>query len=163
MSQYKLVVCEKPSVAQAVAAVLGAKQRGDGCLSGNGYIVSWCFGHLAEFSSADAYDGKYAKWRRGDLPILSRLTDLPYTEFNEIADTVFQMSRQLEEAEAAQVKFFQNASHELRTPLTAIRGYAEGIASGVMQQKRHVQAVRFLFLLTLFRLWRQHVYAAYDL
>ena len=39
----------------------------------------------------------------------------------------------LEEAEAAQVKFFQNASHELRTPLTAIRGYAEGIASGVMQ------------------------------
>lgn len=70
MSQYKLVVCEKPSVAQAIAAVLGAKQRGDGFLSGNGYIVSWCFGHLAEFSSADAYDGKYAKWRRGDLPIL---------------------------------------------------------------------------------------------
>ena len=70
MSQYKLVVCEKPSVAQAIAAVLGAKQRGDGCLSGSGYIVSWCFGHLAEFSSADAYDGKYAKWRRGDLPIL---------------------------------------------------------------------------------------------
>lgn len=61
------------------------------------------------------------------------MTDLPYTEFNEIADTVFQMSRQLEEAEAAQVKFFQNASHELRTPLTAIRGYAEGLSSGVIR------------------------------
>lgn len=71
--------------------------------------------------------------KTGKRQELSRLTDLPYTDFNEIADTVFQMSRQLEEAEAAQVKFFQNASHELRTPLTAIRGYAEGIASGVMQ------------------------------
>lgn len=70
MSQYKLVVCEKPSVAQAIAAMIGARQRGDGYLSGNGYLVSWCFGHLAEFSSADAYDGKYAKWRRNDLPIL---------------------------------------------------------------------------------------------
>lgn len=71
--------------------------------------------------------------KSGDRQALSRMTDLPYTEFTEIADTVFQMSRQLEKAEAAQVKFFQNASHELRTPLTAIRGYAEGIASGVMQ------------------------------
>ena len=71
--------------------------------------------------------------KTGDRQALSRMTDLPYTEFTEIADTVFQMSRQLEKAEAAQVKFFQNASHELRTPLTAIRGYAEGIASGVMQ------------------------------
>jgi len=71
--------------------------------------------------------------KSGERHTLTRMAALPYMEFNEIADTVFQMSRQLEEAEAAQVKFFQNASHELRTPLTAIRGYAEGIASGVMQ------------------------------
>lgn len=71
--------------------------------------------------------------KTGKRQELSRLTDLPYTDFNEIADTVFQMSRQLEEAEAAQVKFFQNASHELRTPLTAIRGYAEGLSSGVIR------------------------------
>lgn len=71
--------------------------------------------------------------KTGKRQASTSMTDLPYTEFNEIADTVFQLSRQLEEAEAAQVKFFQNASHELRTPLTAIRGYAEGIASGVMQ------------------------------
>ncbi len=71
--------------------------------------------------------------KSGERQALSRMTTLPYMEFNEIADTIFQMSRQLEEVEAAQVKFFQNASHELRTPLTAIRGYAEGIASGVMQ------------------------------
>jgi len=66
----KLVISEKPSVAQSIAAVIGAKQRGDGSLEGNGYIVSWCLGHLAELASADTYDKKYAKWRREDLPIL---------------------------------------------------------------------------------------------
>ena len=66
----KLVISEKPSVAQSIAAVIGAKQRGNGFLEGNGYLVSWCLGHLAELASADAYDKKYAKWRREDLPIL---------------------------------------------------------------------------------------------
>ena len=69
---YRLVVCEKPSVARSIAAVLGARARGDGFLSGGGYLVSWCFGHLAELSDADAYDEKYGKWRREDLPILPK-------------------------------------------------------------------------------------------
>ena len=67
---YRLVVWEKPSVARSIAAVLGAGKRGDGFLSGGGYLVSWCFGHLAELSDADAYDEKFGKWRREDLPIL---------------------------------------------------------------------------------------------
>jgi DNA topoisomerase-3 len=67
---YRLVVCEKPSVARSIASVLGACRREDGFLSGGGYLVSWCFGHLAELSDADAYDEKYGKWRREDLPIL---------------------------------------------------------------------------------------------
>lgn len=66
----RLVISEKPSVAQSIASVIGAKQCGDGFLEGNGYLVSWCLGHLAELASADAYDEKYAKWRREDLPIL---------------------------------------------------------------------------------------------
>lgn len=70
MNEYRLVVCEKPSVARSIAAVLGAGRRGDGFLSGGGYLVSWCFGHLAELSDADAYGEKYGKWRREDLPIL---------------------------------------------------------------------------------------------
>lgn len=70
MSNYRLVVSEKPSVAKSIAAVLDAKKREDGYLFGNGFIVSWCFGHLAELSDADAYDEKYGKWRREDLPIL---------------------------------------------------------------------------------------------
>ena len=66
----KLVIAEKPSVAQSIAAVLGAKQRNSGYLSGNGYIVSWCFGHLAELSDASAYNADYAKWNMKDLPII---------------------------------------------------------------------------------------------
>lgn len=70
MTHHKLVIAEKPSVALSLAAVLGATKRNDGYLSGNGYLVSWCFGHLAELASADVYDEKYAKWRYDDLPIL---------------------------------------------------------------------------------------------
>ena len=66
----KLVISEKPSVAQSIAAVIGAKQRSDGYLQGGGYLVSWCLGHLAELAAADAYDEKYAKWRYDDLPIV---------------------------------------------------------------------------------------------
>lgn len=41
---YKLVIAEKPSVAQSIAKVIGADKREDGYLEGNGYIVSWCVG-----------------------------------------------------------------------------------------------------------------------
>lgn len=62
----KLVISEKPSVGMSLSAVLGADKRMDGYMEGNGYIVSWCFGHLAELANADAYDEKYAKWRYED-------------------------------------------------------------------------------------------------
>ncbi|MDL2236200.1 type IA DNA topoisomerase, partial [Christensenellaceae bacterium OttesenSCG-928-L17] len=65
-----LVIAEKPSVAQAIAAVLGSKERKGGFLIGGGYIVSWCFGHLVELAQPAAYDEKYAKWRYDDLPII---------------------------------------------------------------------------------------------
>ena len=65
-----LVIAEKPSVAQSIAAVLGATKRHDGYLEGNGYIVSWCVGHLVELATADTYDERYAKWEYTDLPIL---------------------------------------------------------------------------------------------
>ena len=66
----RLVIAEKPSVSMAIVNVLGAKSRHDGYMEGGGYIVSWCFGHLAELASADVYDERYAKWRYDDLPIV---------------------------------------------------------------------------------------------
>ena len=65
----KLVLAEKPSVAQSIAKVLGATRREDGYLEGDGYVVSWCVGHLVELSQPEAYDEKYNKWAYADLPI----------------------------------------------------------------------------------------------
>ena len=49
----KLVIAEKPSVAQSLARVIGADKRQDGYLEGGGYLVSWCVGHLVELSAPE--------------------------------------------------------------------------------------------------------------
>ena len=67
---YKLVIAEKPSVARSIAGVIGAKEKHDGYLEGNGYLVSWCIGHLVSFADAGRYDERFKKWRYEDLPIL---------------------------------------------------------------------------------------------
>ena len=67
---YRLVVSEKPSVAMAYAKVLGANNRKDGYLEGNGYLVSWCIGHLVELAPPNVYDERFVKWSIADLPIL---------------------------------------------------------------------------------------------
>lgn len=66
----KLVLAEKPSVAQSIAKVLEANERSDGYLEGNGYVVSWCVGHLVELFEPEGYDEKYSKWNYDDLPIV---------------------------------------------------------------------------------------------
>ncbi len=66
----KLVIAEKPSVAQSLAAVIGATARKNGYLEGNGWRVSWCLGHLAEYAAPEHYDERYENWRFEDLPIL---------------------------------------------------------------------------------------------
>ncbi len=70
MGTYKLVIAEKPSVAQSIAQVIGATKKQTGYLEGNGYLVSWCFGHLVELAPPQDYDARYEKWRKEDLPIL---------------------------------------------------------------------------------------------
>lgn len=66
----KLVIAEKPSVARSIAEILGADQKKEGYLLGNGYLVSWCIGHLIGLCESDMYDEKYKKWRYEHLPIL---------------------------------------------------------------------------------------------
>jgi len=55
----KLIITEKSSVGQAYAKVLGVKNREDGYLEGNGYIVSWCVGHLVEMSEPEECNEKF--------------------------------------------------------------------------------------------------------
>ena len=66
----KLVIAEKPSVAMALAQVVSATARKDGYMEGNGYLVSWCVGHLVRLCDAADYDEKYRKWIYDDLPII---------------------------------------------------------------------------------------------
>ena len=65
-----LVLCEKPSVAQSIVAVLNAKKRRDGFFEGEHWLVSWCYGHLVELAPADAYGEQYKRWDYATLPIL---------------------------------------------------------------------------------------------
>ena len=65
-----LVIAEKPSVAQTIAAALGAKKKQDGYIEGDKYIVSWCVGHLVQLADAAAYGEQYKKWSYDSLPIL---------------------------------------------------------------------------------------------
>lgn len=71
-----LVIGEKPSVAQALAKILKAEKKEDGYLAGEGCLVSWCFGHLAEYASPETYDERYGKWDFNDLPIIPEKWEL---------------------------------------------------------------------------------------
>ena len=68
------VIAEKPSVARDIATVLGATQKNDGNISGNGYIITWAFGHLVGLAMPDAYG--IENFRRENLPILPQLFQL---------------------------------------------------------------------------------------
>ncbi|MCW3072254.1 MAG: topoisomerase [Bacteroidetes bacterium] len=66
----KVCIAEKPSVAREIAEILGAKQRKDGYWEGNGYQVTWTFGHLCELKEPHEYDSAYREWNLNMLPIL---------------------------------------------------------------------------------------------
>ena len=66
----KLVIAEKPSVAKSIAGVIGANEQKNGYLEGNGYLVSWCVGHLVELAPPESYDEGYLKWTHENLPII---------------------------------------------------------------------------------------------
>ena len=65
-----VVVAEKPSVGRDIARVLGCRERGDGYLKGENYLVTWAVGHLVTLCEPDEIDEKYKKWRMDDLPML---------------------------------------------------------------------------------------------
>ena len=64
------VVAEKPSVARDIARVLGARQRGEGFLHGNGYVITWAIGHLTRLAEPHEIHPDWKRWRRSLLPML---------------------------------------------------------------------------------------------
>ena len=66
----KLVITEKPSVARDIARVMGASEKGDGFISGNGLTLTWCFGHLLELQEPAHYDDAWRRWTLKTLPMV---------------------------------------------------------------------------------------------
>ncbi len=66
------VLAEKPAVARDIARVLGATERGEGFLRGNGYVVTWAIGHLVTLAQPHEINPDWRKWRRDLLPMLPR-------------------------------------------------------------------------------------------
>ena len=64
------VVAEKPSVARDIARVLGARTRGEGVLTGNGYVVTWALGHLVALAQPHEVRAEWKRWAAEDLPLL---------------------------------------------------------------------------------------------
>ena len=66
----KVCIAEKPSVAKDIASVLGASQRRDGYFEGNGYQVTWTFGHFCTLKEPHDYTERWKSWRLEDLPMI---------------------------------------------------------------------------------------------
>ncbi|HBE80312.1 MAG TPA: DNA topoisomerase III, partial [Firmicutes bacterium] len=71
-----LVLAEKPSVGRELAKVLNCNQKGNGCLMGAKYIVTWALGHLVTLADPEVYGEKYKTWRNEDLPMLPAKMEL---------------------------------------------------------------------------------------
>lgn len=66
----KVCIAEKPSVARDIARILGATEAHDGYYEGNGYQVTWTFGHLCELKYPEDYDERWKRWTLGQLPMI---------------------------------------------------------------------------------------------
>lgn len=76
----QLYLCEKPSQARDIAAILGARDKGEGCYKGAGVMVTWCIGHLLEMAPPEAYDPAFKRWELSHLPIIPGQWTLEVTE-----------------------------------------------------------------------------------
>jgi len=72
----KVCIAEKPSVAKEIAQILGANSRRDGYFEGNGYRVTWTFGHLCTLNEPDDYTSEWKKWNLATLPMLPEKFDI---------------------------------------------------------------------------------------
>jgi DNA topoisomerase III len=74
------VVAEKPAVGRDIARILGADRRGEGCLAGNGWVVTWAIGHLVALAQPHEIRPEWRRWLREGLPMLPRQWPLVVAE-----------------------------------------------------------------------------------
>lgn len=78
-----LVIAEKPSVAQTIAAALGAKKKQDGYIEGDKYLISWCVGHLVQLADAAAYGEQYKNGAMTAYRFCRRNGSIPFPQIRE--------------------------------------------------------------------------------
>lgn len=69
----QLILAEKPSVAKNIADALKIKNKKDGYFEGNGYVITWAFGHLLQLYDAKDYDTKMARWKMENFPFIPQV------------------------------------------------------------------------------------------
>ncbi|WP_409228785.1 DNA topoisomerase 3 [Gudongella sp. SC589] len=106
----KLVIAEKPSGARSIAEVLKAYNKYDGYLEGNGYMVTWCIGHLVGLADADVYENRYKKWKLEDLPIIPDVWET--TIFNNTSKQFSLLNRLLNDKRVKEIICATDAGRE---------------------------------------------------
>ena len=96
----KLCIAEKPSVAKEIARIVGANSRRDGYFEGNGYQVSWTFGHLCTLKTPDDYYDQWKRWRFETLPMIPHRFGIKVIENDGVKkqfETIEKLSQECEE------------------------------------------------------------------
>ena len=100
----KLVIAEKPSVAKAIAPIIGATVKKDGYMEGNGCVVSWCFGHLVEPMLPNDYGGEWAqRWSFSQLPMIPQNWQLKVSEDKDCARQFEVLKRLLNDSSVTKI------------------------------------------------------------
>ena len=127
-----LIITEKPSVAQEFARILGVSGRNDGYIENDGYVITWCVGHLVEMVYPEEYDERYKKWRLEDLPFLPR--DYKYNVIPSVSRQYDVVHKMLHREDIDTVYWAGDAGKEGQTIEENIRkfgGVREGMRSSV--------------------------------
>lgn len=130
MTQKKLIITEKPSVAQEFARILGVSGRNDGYIENDAYVITWCVGHLVEMVYPEEYDEKYKKWKLEDLPFLPK--DYKYNVIPSVSKQYDVVHRMLHREDIDTVYWAGDAGKEGQTIEENIRNFG-GVREGMKE------------------------------
>ena len=125
-----LIITEKPSVAQEFARILGVSGRNDGYIENDGYVITWCVGHLVEMVYPEEYDERYKKWRLEDLPFLPR--DYKYNVIPSVSRQYNVVHKMLHREDIDTVYWAGDAGKEGQTIEENIRKFG-GVREGMKE------------------------------